>query len=112
MKTQDLLFVGIKGCVVALRRDSGEQVWSTKLGGHFVNVMLDNERLLAASHGEIFCLDPLTGRPLWHNPLKGYGIGLVTMVATGLVASSTAVLAEKIRQDEESAAAGAGSATG
>ena len=111
MKTEDLLFVGIKGSVVALRRDSGVQVWSTKVGGTFVNVILDNEKLLAASSGEIFCLDALSGRQLWHNPLRGYGLGLVTMAATGLPASSTPVLGEKMRQQQQqAAAAGAASA--
>jgi len=110
MKTGDLLFVGIKGSVVALRRDSGEQVWGTQLGGTFVNVILDNEKLLAASRGEIFCLDPLTGRQLWHNPLRGYGIGLVTMATTANTASSAAVLAEKIRQEQQAASSGGGAA--
>jgi len=112
MKTQDLLFVGIKDCVLALRRDSGEQVWRTKVGGgYFVNVVLDGERVLAASNGEIFCLDPLSGRQLWHNPLKGYGLGLVTMAAAGLSASSAVGLAEQFRQEQDAANAGAGTAT-
>jgi outer membrane protein assembly factor BamB len=29
--------------------------------------------------GEIFCLDPLTGKVLWHNPLKGFGTGLASI---------------------------------
>ena len=103
MKPEDLLFVGIKGSVVALDRSSGRQVWSTRLGGTFVNVIVDSEKVVAASRGEIFCLDPLTGRQLWHNPLRGYGIGLVTMATTGTPASSAAVLAEKKRQEQQAA---------
>lgn len=103
MKTQDLMFVGIKGSVVALHRDSGQQIWAVKIGGDFVNVAVEGGKLFAATRGEIFCLNPLNGRQLWRNPLKGFGIGLTTMAFSG-GSSGTAVLAEKARQDEAAAA--------
>jgi outer membrane protein assembly factor BamB len=110
MKTQELMFVGIKGCVVALRRDSGEQAWVAKVAGGFVNVTVESGKVFAAAQGEIFCLDPLTGRQLWHNPLKGYGTGLATMAFSGgSSGTGTAVMAQKISEDE-AAAASAGAA--
>ena len=33
MKTSDLVFIGIKGSVIALNRGTGEQVWVTHLKG-------------------------------------------------------------------------------
>jgi len=76
MKSSELVFVGIKGSVVALNRATGQQVWATRLkGSDFVNVTLQQGILLASCCGEIFCLDPLTGKALWHNPLKGFGPG-------------------------------------
>lgn len=107
MKTSELVFVGIKGSVVALKRMTGEQVWATHLKGwDFVNVVLDAGKLLAATHGEIFCLDPLTGSGLWHNGLKGFGTGLATIATEDTGAgSNTSLLAEKQRQDEQAAAA-------
>jgi len=109
MKISDLVFVGIKGSVVALSRASGEQVWATHLkGSGFVNVVLDAGRVLAIASGEIFCLDASTGQGMWHNPLKGFGIGLATIATESAPhgnVTATAAMAEKQRQDEESSAA-------
>ena len=101
MKTSDLVFIGIKGSVVALNRATGERVWATHLkGSDFVNVVLQEGAILASCYGEIFCLDPFTGEARWHNPLKGFGTGLAT------IATDTAtVLAAKRRRDEEAAVA-------
>lgn len=110
MKPQELMFVGIKGSVIALRRDSGAQVWAARLGRDFVNVTVEAGRVYATCRGEIFCLDPLSGKPLWHNPLKGFGIGLTTMAFSSPSSGSAVVQAEKIRQDDEAAASGAGAA--
>jgi outer membrane protein assembly factor BamB len=105
MNTQELMFVGIKGSVVALRRDSGEQMWAVKMGGDFVTVAVEDGQVFAAAKGEIFCLDPRNGRQLWRNPLKGFGIGLATMAFSGGSSGmGMAALAEKARQDEQAAA--------
>jgi outer membrane protein assembly factor BamB len=109
MKTTELVFVGIKGSVVALNRATGQQVWATRLkGSDFVNVVLQDGAVLASCHSEIFCLDPLTGNGLWHNPLKGFGTGLATIATEHNPGDGNApVLAEKRRRDEEAAASGA-----
>ena len=74
MKTSDLVFIGIKGSVVALNRVTGQQVWATHLKGmDFVNVVLEEGVVIASCCGEVFCLDALTGSGRWHNPLKGFG---------------------------------------
>jgi outer membrane protein assembly factor BamB len=114
MRTSDLIFIGIKGSVVALNRATGEQVWATHLkGSDFVNVVLQNEAVLASCYGEIFCLDALTGNARWHNPLKGFGMGLATIAAEHGLGSSTApVLAEKRRSDEQAAASATAASTG
>ena len=72
-----LVFVGIRGCVVALDRATGETAWSAELrrGSSFVPIVVDGDRVLAASGGEVTCLDAATGALLWHNPLKGFGMG-------------------------------------
>ena len=106
MKTLGLVFVGIKGSVVALNRATGQQVWATQLkGADFVNVVLQDGAVLASCRGEIFCLDPRTGIRMWHNPLKGFGTGLATIAADfNPGEGNTPVLAEKRRRDEEAAA--------
>lgn len=106
MAQSKLIYVGIKGAVLAINSANGQEIWAKKLtGSEFVNVVLSGCDLLAATHGELFCLDPQTGIIRWHNPLKGYGWGLVSIAAADLPASPNLVMAEKRRQDEAAAAA-------
>lgn len=103
-----LIYVGIKGAVVALNSATGLEVWARKLkGSEFVNVALRGHDVLAATSGEVFCLDAQTGDLRWHNPLKGYGLGLVAMAGNGMSVEQLAVLAEKVRRNAEAAAASA-----
>jgi len=113
MKTSDLVFVGIKGSVVALDRATGQQVWATHLkGSDFVNLVLQDEVVFATCCGEIFCLDPLTGEGRWHNPLKGFGTGLATIAAEpNRETGAPPVMAERIRREQAAAAASAASAS-
>jgi outer membrane protein assembly factor BamB len=113
MKTAQLVFIGIKGSVLALNRATGDQVWATRLkGSDFVNVVLQNGAVMASCQGEIFCLDPLTGIGMWHNPLKGFGRGLATIAGEqGMGVVNAPMLAEKRRRDEEAASAATVAAT-
>ncbi len=109
MKTSDLIFIGIKGSVIALNRATGEQVWATHLkGSSFVTVVLEDGMVLASCNGEVFCLDPLNGNGRWHNRLAGFGTGLASIASLqnprpGVDAS----MAETDRRDQEAAAGGA-----
>jgi outer membrane protein assembly factor BamB len=69
------LFVGIKGYVVALKRDDGEIAWSARLpkGASLVPLVVEDGFVFAVSGGEVSCLDARTGKLVWHNKLKGYG---------------------------------------
>ena len=59
-----------------LDRDTGEIVWScNEMKSGYVTLLLDGDRLIASTNGYIYCLDPLTGEVLWHNPMRGYGMG-------------------------------------
>lgn len=108
-----LVYVGIKSQVVAFDRKHGTEVWRTALpakyksSASFVTVMRDAEGLFAACAGEVFALDPRTGALLWHDPMKGLGTGIVTMVSE--LGSSTpdvaAIAAELQRQAAATAAA-------
>ena len=109
MKTPDLVFVGIKGSVIALDRATGAQVWATHLKGtDFVNIVLQDGIILASCYGEVFCLDPLTGHLRWHNRLKGFGQGIATLaISESLCAGNAQVIAAKRRRDDEEASAAA-----
>lgn len=106
MLTSQMIFIGIKGSVIALDRITGHQIWATHLRGcNFVNVVVDKDLILAACDGEIFCLDPVGGVARWHNPLKGYGLGLVTIATEANPASGAAQLAAEMHHREQQAAA-------
>lgn len=78
-----LLYVGIKHSVVALDIVTGIEIWRTKLkGSDFVTVMFDGQALVAANAGEVFALNPQTGEVLWHNTLKGMGLGVVSLASS------------------------------
>lgn len=111
MAPSKIIYLGIKGTVIALNSATGQELWAKKLtGSDFVNVVLNGSDLLATTHGEVFCLDPQTGITRWHNPLKGYGWGLVAIAAAGLPTNPNLVLVEKRRQDQAAAAAASASA--
>jgi outer membrane protein assembly factor BamB len=104
MDSPKLVYLGIKGSIVAVDSATGESVWARSLKGvDFVNVVLDGDNLLAATHGEVFCLDPRTGALRWHNRLKGFGWGLVSIAGAGITTNPMLAMAQKRRRDEASA---------
>jgi len=99
-----IIYLGVKGSVVAIDSATGQSIWCTPLkGAEFVNVVLDGNNLFATTRGEIFCLDPQGGGLRWHNPMKGYGLGLITIAGEGIPQQAT-LGAEKIRRDQQQAA--------
>jgi outer membrane protein assembly factor BamB len=89
-----------------LDRETGQQLWTAKLkGADFVNIHLDNDRVIAATKGEVFCLDAATGQVLWHNALPGEGWGLVTIATASSPSNSLPSFREKQRRDEDTAVA-------
>lgn len=108
MASSNLVFIGIKGSVVALDRATGTQVWATSLKGHeFVNVAFFDDELYAAAKGELYCLDSATGQVRWHNLLKGYGWGLMTIAANGIQGNQMAMLEKRKREQRAAVAAAA-----
>jgi outer membrane protein assembly factor BamB len=108
MISKSVVFIGIKGTVLALDRAAGQEIWRSKLEGYdFVNVAIQDGDLYASTHGELYCLDPLTGAIRWKNELKGLGFGMVA-IATATAAQSVLIRA---RQQGDEAAAAAANAT-
>ena len=101
INADDLVFIGIKGTVVALDGATGNEVWRQKLRWiEFTNLTRVEDRLLVGVRGEIYCLDAATGSVLWHNPLKGLGFGLMTIAGAAQAPPAAA------RMRAEQAAAG------
>ncbi len=99
-----MLYIGIHGHVLALHPATGEEIWRTKIGGEFVNVVLQAGALYVTSSGEISRLDPATGNILWHNRLKGLGVGIVTIASAG---DEQAVLSQDKNTRDQADATGA-----
>ncbi len=99
------IFLGVHGEVVALDRSTGQELWRTKLAGSdFVNLLLDQDRIIATTKGKAFCLDPATGQLLWRNDLPGMGLGLVS-IATSSGSTPIGPSSQKRRQEEAAAIA-------
>lgn len=113
MPCSKIIYLGIKGSVIAMDSASGEILWTVHLkGSDFVNVVLDGENLYATTQGEIFCLDARTGEGRWHNQLKGFGWGLVSIAGEGIAAAPSLLQAEeKRRRDERSSESAANTGT-
>jgi len=103
MQSDELVFVGIKGSAMALNRADGTIVWQNHLAGSgFVNLVLEGDNLYATAQGEVFCLDPVTGRYRWHNALRGYGWGIASIVVrNGTDCGKTAVAAAEEQVEAE-----------
>lgn len=92
MRIDQLIFVGLRGYVVALDRDSGEVVWdNSELNSGYTTLLLDGDRLIVSTNGYIYCLDPRTGRILWNNPLRGYGVGIAHLASVRGQSDATAI---------------------
>jgi outer membrane protein assembly factor BamB len=92
MTINDLIFVGLNGYAVALNRQTGKIVWSNdQMRSGYVTFLLDGDRLIVSTNGYIYCLDPMTGKILWHNPMRGYGMGTPTSLASVRGSSSQTV---------------------
>ena len=97
MAKQNLLYVGVKGSVVAFDKVTGQKVWESRLGGGaFVNVILDGDQLFAHTNGALYALAADTGRQLWQDGLSGLGYGHASLVTANAPSNSFAALAQRI----------------
>ena len=105
-KSADTLYIGIGGHLVAIAASSGEELWRCKLkGSSYVTVSVRPTAVYASASGELFCVDPSSGRIRWQNRLPGLGRGVIAFGD----ASSISVVAAAV--DDAAAAGAAGAAT-
>ena len=93
MQIQELVFVGVKSHVLAIQKQTGQEVWQCKCkgGSTFVTLLVNGNYVYAHTGGELFCLEALSGRILWKNELKGMGYGLASIAMEGMSVSPTMV---------------------
>ncbi len=100
MDPKNILLLGVKGTVIAFRRDTGNQMWSTHLkSGGFVTVTADTLLVYAHTGGELFCLDLQTGSRIWHNGLPGLGYDVASLALPGAVATFDPAVEHKRRAE-------------
>ena len=110
--SSNTVYIGLKGHVAAIDTNDGRTLWQTKLrhgavsGHRFVSLLVEEARIFAHTHGELYCLDAETGRVLWNNPLDGLGYDIASIAVAGASASALPA-AEYRRQKAAAAAAGA-----
>jgi outer membrane protein assembly factor BamB len=109
MKTQaafPLLYIGIKNSVVALDKQTGRIVWSTKLrsGSSLVTVVHEDAAVFATASGEAWCLNAASGKILWHQKLAGFGSSWTTIAGAGS-SSNTSATAAAVQASAAAAAA-------
>ena len=104
----NLVYAGIKGSVIAFDQKSGTRIWEAGLAGRaFVTLLVDGDRIFAATQGEIFCLRAADGEVLWHDPLRGYGLGLMSVATQNGSSNPSTTAAEQTQQDESASGAAA-----
>lgn len=113
MDAKNILVLGVRGSLVAYRRDTGEKLWSVHLkSSGFVSVATDEKRVYAHTGGELFCADLFSGSRLWHDGLKGLGYGLGSLAGMGLGMPAPGAGFERSRQEQAAAASAASTSTG
>src|SRR5690242_2770004 len=101
---KDIIYLGVKGHVVAIDKQDGAALWKTKLkgglasGDRFVTLLIEDSRVYAHTCGELFCLDADTGEILWNNGLQGLGFDIGSLATEGLSSSADPALAHRRRQ--------------
>ncbi|MBI9016403.1 MAG: PQQ-binding-like beta-propeller repeat protein [Phycisphaerae bacterium] len=110
----NILYLGIKGSVVAIDRGNGAELWRCKLkGSSFVNILVTERDIYAHTGGHLYCVDRESGQEVWHNELKGLGFGMAMLALEGISTDAAAVIHEiQAQQQRNSAAAGGAGAGG
>ena len=104
MPIDQLIFVGLNGLVAALHRDTGRLVWKSEpLSGRMVTLLLDGDRLIVSSSGFMYCLEPSTGKLIWENRMKGFGLEAPTSIVSVRGQSNQDLYQVQSRQESDQA---------
>jgi hypothetical protein len=103
---KNVLYVGIKGHVVAIDKQSGRELWRTKLGGYtLVNILIDTEMIFAYAKGHVFGMN-FSGKVLWDNGMTGLGYNMA-LLATQESNDQTAAIMQEIQSQQASSSSSA-----
>jgi hypothetical protein len=109
---QEMLYLGTKGSVAAIDRETGERLWTTHLkGAQFVSLLIDGDSVIAHTGGHLYRVEAESGRILWENELKGLGYGFGTLASASATSGDGQVGAQIAAQAAASAASSAATTT-
>ena len=104
MEFADDLFLGMKGCVVRIRKRDGEEVWRTKLKGRdLVVVAVEPDGIFAYTRGRLWALEPDTGAIRWTNELPGLGYGYAVIASANQIPVAVAAVQAAVQGAQASA---------
>jgi outer membrane protein assembly factor BamB len=114
MKPEEIILIGVKNSVAAVSKANGAVLWTTKfsggMGGDFVTVTCDGERVFAHSNGQLYALELSDGKVLWANELRGYGYGFASICIPGMSNAPDPAVVRMIESQRQAANSGAGAA--
>jgi len=106
------LFLGIKGHVVCLDKQTGREIWRKKLrSSTLTNIVFDGDTLHAYCRGHLYSLNPHTGDILWENQLHGLGYGYCMIASEDAHYMSQAVSSAQAQQATASMMAASAAST-
>ena len=95
-----ILYIGIKHHVVAIEKNTGREIWRTKLevgwpSTEFTTLASEEDRVYACANGRVFALDAFTGNILWKNELSGLGLDIACLCLKNTYSSETAIIGKR-----------------
>lgn len=100
----DIIYIGMKGSVLAIEKMTGMELWRTHLkSSHFVVVVLDGELIIAHTKGELFGIDARSGKVIWQNSLEGMGYGYATVASRNISEQQTVAAIQQIIAQQRAA---------
>ncbi|MDP9194852.1 MAG: PQQ-binding-like beta-propeller repeat protein [Acidobacteriota bacterium] len=81
MQEREIIYAAISGTILAIEVETGREVWRQAIskGTGVTTIYPRGSRVIAAAAGELWALDAQNGQILWHNKLKGLGLGFVCL---------------------------------
>ena len=111
----EVIYLGIKGQVVAIEVATGRERWRQQVRSNssITNVAVIGEVVVVYARGHLYGLRKDTGQILWENQLSGLGYGYAILgVEGGQEATLAAAAAQQQASAAGAAAAGAAAAAG
>jgi outer membrane protein assembly factor BamB len=91
------LYIGVKGSVLALNKDTGKELWRRHLkGSSFVTLAIESDAIYAHTYGNLYCIDKVKGNIKWDDSLSGLGYGMAMIALKGSVSSNAQMQAAAI----------------